>query len=407
MSLTFSHPLRTFTSSGNHVARLRASAWRNAPLTCTRFQSSSSTQQSKLADIDPEVRTYIYGHMLTIPWTIESGWGAPQIQPSRRLPRWTACAGTQFHRVTLCSNIFEGMKAYKDAQGQVRMFRPDMNMKRMNTSANRIALPTFDGSALLKLIKDLIRLDQHWIPTEPGHSLYIRPTLIGTQRAIGVSPPNEALLFVILSPVGPYYPNGFKPVALYGTTEYVRAAPGGTGAFKLGVNYAPGILPQTQAAEKGYAQNLWLHGPEHYLTEVGTMNMLVVFRKDDGGYELVTPPLDGMILPGITRDSVLTLAREHASGKYTIPGLPKNITVSERPVTMKEVKEASLSGKLVELFGAGTAAVISPVDKIGYLGEDVHIPTGEDGMGPISRGIWTELVGRQTGAIPSDWSVVV
>ena len=181
----------------------------------------------------------------------------------------------------------------------------------------------------------------------------------------------------------------------------------GTGAFKLGVNYAPGILPQKEAAKQGYAQNLWLHGPEHLLTEVGTMNMFVVFRKPDGSHELVTPPLDGMILPGVTRDSVLTLAREHNSGKYTIPGLPANLTVSERPVSMKEVKEASLNGSLVELFGAGTAAVISPVDKIGYLGEDVHVPTGPDGMGPISRPIWKELVGRQTGAIKSDWSVVI
>jgi len=245
------------------------------------------------------------------------------------------------------------------------------------------------------------------VPKETGHSLYIRPTLIGTQKAIGVCPPTEALLFVICSPVGPYYPQGFKPVSLYGTTEYIRAAPGGTGAYKLGVNYAPGVMPQKVAAMKGYAQNLWLHGPEHHLTEVGTMNMFAVFTTGNGDMELVTPPLDGMILPGVTRDSVLTLAREHASGKKRLTNMPDRLTVSERPVTMKEVKEASQSGRLVELFGTGTAAVISPVDKIGYLGEDVYIPTGADGMGPISRPIWTELVGRQTGAIPSEWSVVV
>lgn len=153
---------------------------------------------------------------------------------------------------------------------------------------------------MLEVIKQLIRLDKDWIPREPGHSLYVRPTLstyfhtthtiartnhattVGTQKAIGVGPPSEALFFVILSPVGPYYPKGFKPVSLYGTTEFVRAAPGGTGAYKLGVNYAPGILPQKQAAEQGYAQNLWLHGPDHHLTEVGTMNMFVVFKKPDG-----------------------------------------------------------------------------------------------------------------------------
>ncbi|KAJ7630696.1 aminotransferase [Roridomyces roridus] len=299
------------------------------------------------------------------------------------------------------------MKAYRDEEGNVTLFRPDMNMKRMNRSAQRIALPTFNGDALLELIKQLIRIDKHWIPKEPGHSLYVRPTLIGTQKAIGVSPPNEALLFVILSPVGPYYPAGFKPIALYGTTEFVRAAPGGTGAYKLGVNYAPGVLPQKSAVALGYAQNLWLHGEEHYLTEVGTMNMFVVLKTEDGSTELVTPPLDGMILPGVTRDSVLTLAREHASGKYPLGELADKLIVSERPVTMKEIKDAAASGRLVEMFGAGTAVVISPVDRIGYLGEDIHIPTGEDGMGPVSRPIWKELVGRQWGTIRSEWSVPV
>ncbi|KAF8168343.1 branched-chain amino acid aminotransferase II [Crassisporium funariophilum] len=372
-------------------------------VTPSRLEVTRTTQPKPL----PESSTLKFGHtftdhMLTIPWHVDSGWGAPQI--SRYGPLALEPSSTVLH---YAQTIFEGMKAYRHENGRVTLFRPDMNMKRMNTSATRIALPTFDGVALLECIKELIRIDKSWIPLEPGHSLYVRPTLIGTQKAIGVGPPNEALLFVILSPVGPYYPNGFKPVSLYGTTEFVRAAPGGTGAFKLGVNYAPGILPQKEAAKHGYAQNLWLHGPEHYLTEVGTMNMFVVFHKDGGGYELVTPPLDGMILPGVTRDSVLTLAREHASGSNPLRGLTGGLTVSERPVTMKEVKEASHAGKLVELFGAGTAAVISPVDKIGYLGEDVHIPTGEGGMGPVSRPIWAELVGRQTGTIPSDWSVIV
>lgn len=341
-------------------------------------------------------------HMLTIPWNVISGWGVPRIQPYGPLSLEPSCTVLHY-----AQTIFEGMKAYRHENGQVTLFRPDMNMKRMNTSAARIALPNFDGEALLETIKELIRIDKSWIPKEPGHSLYVRPTMIGTQRAVGVGPPNEALLFVILSPVGPYYPDGFKPVSLFGTTEYVRATPGGTGAYKLGVNYAPGILPQKEAAALGYAQNLWLHGPEHYLTEVGTMNLFVVFMKADGVMELVSPPLDGMILPGVTRDSVLALARAHSAGTHRLENLPEKLTVSERPVTMREVKDASMSGSLVELFGAGTAAVISPVDRIGYLGEDVLIPTGSDGMGPISRPIWQELVGRQTGAIPSEWSVVV
>ena len=205
------------------------------------------------------------------------------------------------------------------------------------------------------------------------------------------------MLFVILSPVGPYYPNGFKPVSLYGTTEYICAAPGGafiashllqyltlTHSFiwsrhrrlQVGCQLHARILPQKKAALQGYEQNLWLHGPEHYLTEVGTMNLFVVLRKDNGGqfstihagtcahsssltqgFELITPPLDGMILPGVTRDSVLTLAREHSSNSNRLSGLPDDLTVSERPVTMLEVKEASESGKLVELFGAGMSSL--------------------------------------------------
>ncbi|KAI5123590.1 hypothetical protein M0805_003408 [Coniferiporia weirii] len=355
----------------------------------------------------PPTSSLVFGqvftdHMLTIPWSAAKGWDAPQILPYGPLSLEPSCTVLHY-----AQTLFEGMKAYRDENGKVSLFRPDMNMKRMVTSAKRIALPTFNGDALLELIKELVRIDKHWIPQVSGHSLYIRPTLIGTQKAIGVGPPNEALLFVICSPVGPYYPQGFKPVALYGTTEFSRASPGGTGGYKLGANYAPGVVPQKTAAEKGYAQNLWLYGPEHYLTEVGTMNMFIVFRKDNGALELVTPPLDGMILPGITRDSVLALAREHASGANTLSELTSELIVSERPVTMSEVKAASSAGTLVELFGSGTAAVISPVDRIGYLGEDVLVPTGPDGMGPVSRVIWRELVGRQFGTIPSEWSVTV
>ncbi|KII93455.1 hypothetical protein PLICRDRAFT_49502 [Plicaturopsis crispa FD-325 SS-3] len=341
-------------------------------------------------------------HMLTIPWNSSKGWGVPQIGPYA--PLTLDPASTVLHYAQC---LFEGLKAYRDANGKVTLFRPDMNMKRMNRSAQRIALPTFNGDALVELIKELVRIDKDWIPRDPGHSLYVRPAMIGTQTTIGISPPNDALLFVIASPVGPYYPKGFKPVALYGTTEYTRAAPGGTGAYKLGANYAPAVVAQKDAAKLGYVQNLWLHGPEHYLTEVGTMNMFIAFKRDDGALELVTPPLDGMILPGVTRDSVLALARSHVDGTKRLPNLPENLVVSERPVTMAEVKQAAAKGQLVELFGAGTAAVISPVDRIGYMGEDVLIPTGPDGMGPISRPIWEELVGIQMGSIPSPWSVVV
>ncbi|KAI0374357.1 branched-chain amino acid aminotransferase II [Pilatotrama ljubarskyi] len=362
------------------------------------------TQQPKRP---PPPSSLVFGHtftdhMLTVPWRILEGWGKPKIQPYG--PLSVEPSATVFHYAHC---LFEGLKAYRDPNGKVTLFRPDMNMKRMNTSAERIAMPTFNGEAMVELMKQLVRLDKHWIPDQPGYSLYIRPTMIGTQPALGIAPPKEALLFVICSPVGPYYPQGFKPVALYGTTEYTRASPGGIGAYKLGANYAAGVAAQKAAAAKGYVQNLWLHGPEHHITEVGTMNAFVVFKQSDGSFELVTPSLDGIILPGVTRDSVLALAREHQAGKVRVPELTDKLVVTERPVTMKEVKEAAQKGNLVEFFGTGTAAVISPVDRIGYLGEDVHIPTGPDGMGPVSRPLWKLLTAIQTGAVPHPWAVEV
>ncbi|KAG1739152.1 aminotransferase [Suillus paluster] len=357
-------------------------------------------------------------HMLRIPWNDATGWGAPSIQPFGDLN--LSPSTTMIH---YAQSLFEGMKAYMHEDGTVTLFRPDMNMKRMNTSAQRLLLPvrsillsrtgvqtfsqTFNGNALIECIKELITLDRKWIPQEPGHSLYIRPTLIATNSALVIAPPKEALLFVITSPVGPYYPHGFKPVPLYGTTEYIRAAPGGIGAYKLGANYGPSVVAQNKAAKQGYAQNLWLHGPEHWLTEAGIMNLFVVIKDRDGFSELITPPLDGMILPGVTRDSVLALARNHVSGVKRLQGLPDAIKVSERPVAMGEIIQSSQEGRLVELFGTGTAAVITPVERIGYNGCDIMIPTGHDGMGPVSRSLWTELVGIQTGAIKSDWNYVV
>jgi len=387
----------------------------------TRWMSNSKSQSS-LSDIEhgrleihktttpkklPALKSLKFGHsfsdhMLLIPWKSSRGWGTPKLQPYGALS--LDPSSTVFHYAQC---IFEGLKAYRNKNGKVTLFRPDLNMARMNLSAERLALPTFNGAALLDLIKELVRLDRHWIPQEDGHSLYIRPAMIGTQNTVGISPPDSALLFVICSPVGPYYPDGFKPVALHGTTEYVRAYPGGTGAYKIGANYAPGVLPQKQAAKLGYVQNLWLTGPEHNLTEVGTMNLFVVFRQTDGTFELVTPPLDGMILPGVTRDSILSIARSHAAGKLRIPNLTPKLVVSERGVTMKEVCDAVQSGRLVEMFGAGTAAIVSPVNKIGYEGKDIEIPVEGDGMGPVSRPIWADLVARQTGEIESDWSVVV
>ncbi|PWY99367.1 branched-chain amino acid aminotransferase II [Testicularia cyperi] len=353
----------------------------------------------------PPSQSLIFGkhfsdHMLSIPWNSATGWDAPRIHPYT--PLQLDPSAVIFH---YAPSLFEGMKAYKDVNGKIRLFRPDMNMKRMNTSAARIALPTFEGEQLTTLIKKLVALDKHWIPSEPGHSLYIRPALIGTEAVLGVHPTNDALLFVITSPVGPYYKTGFKPVALEADPNKVRAWPGGTGHFKLGGNYAPGILPQLEAATRGYQQNLWLYGENHLLTEVGTMNLFVALKRADH-IELVTPPLNGMILPGVTRDSILHIAKDHIDGKFPLDSLPKDLKVVEREISMHEVIKAEADGTLLEMFGAGTAAIVSPVDRVGFQGKDIHIPA-ENGIGPIAKAMLDRMSDIQLGRTEHPWSVVI
>lgn len=301
-------------------------------------------------------------HMLTIEWTMDKGWGAPVIKPYGPISLDPACC--VFH---YAFELFEGLKAYRTEDGKVTMFRPDKNMERMNKSATRICLPSFDSEELIKSIGKLIEEDKHLVPQGQGYSLYIRPTMIGTTDGLGVGHPDRALLYVITSPVGPYYKTGFKAVKLLATDFATRAWPGGVGDKKLGANYAPCILPQLQAAEKGYQQNLWLFGPEKYITEVGTMNVFFVFKDSKTGKkELVTAPLDGTILEGVTRDSILSLARERLDSKEW--------EVNERYYTITEVAERSKKGELVEAFGSGTAAVVSPIKEIGWQGEDIQVP---------------------------------
>jgi branched-chain amino acid aminotransferase len=323
-------------------------------------------------------------HMFMVEWHIQQGWGIPKIVPYGPLSLEPSCS--VFHYGIEC---FEGTKAYKDTKGCIRLFRPMENMERMNLSAARLALPTFDPNEFLECIKSLVRLDANYIPEEKGYSLYIRPTFIATTPALGVNPPKDALLYVITSPVGPYYPSGFKPVSLYADEENVRAWPGGMGQYKVGLNYAPGILPQVKAAEKGYSQILWLLND--YLTEVGTMNFFLFWINKKGERELITPPLDGTILPGVTRKSILELAQEWNEFKVT-----------EAPFTMTQVVEALNEGRIIEAFGAGTAAVVSP---------DYHIPLGNNNnnsAGELTQRFWDTILGIQYGEIPKkEWSIVI
>lgn len=333
--------------------------------------------------------------MLTVEWDKTTGWGAPSIHPYQNLSLDPATC--VFHYAFEC---FEGMKAYKDKQGQIRLFRPDKNMERFNKSAARIALPTFTPAAMIDLIARLAKVDERFIPDQRGYSLYLRPTMIGTQKTLGVGPPGSALLYVIASPVGPYYPTGFKAISLEATDYAVRAWPGGVGDKKLGANYAPCIVPQREAMSRGFQQNLWLFGEEEYVTEVGTMNMFVAMKdKETGQKELVTAPLDGTILEGVTRDSILSLARERLA--------PEGWKISERKYTMKDLSEASEEGRLLEVFGAGTAAIVSPVRTISWKGKLVDCglkKTEESGAIALKMKEWMEA--RQYGDEEHEWSYV-
>ncbi|KAI0868768.1 branched-chain amino acid aminotransferase [Hypoxylon argillaceum] len=409
---------RALRASASPITTLRASSQHALPaLQAARWYSihPGAVSTAKPLDIDPtkltiqktkepkslvDPSTLVFGrnftdHMLTIEWTQTDGWRAPTIQPYQNLSLDPATC--VFHYGFEC---FEGMKAYKDASGAVRLFRPDMNMARFNKSAARIALPTFSPTALTSLISRLATLEARFIPRERGYSLYLRPTLIGTQATLGVGPPGSALLFVIASPVGPYYPTGFRAVALEATDYAVRAWPGGVGDKKLGANYAPCVLPQLEAASRGFQQNLWLFGPEQHVTEVGTMNLFVALRDAETGQkELLTAPLDGTILEGVTRDSILALARERL--------VPEGWRVSERKITMAAVAAASAEGRLLEVFGAGTAAIVSPVRTISWKGQAVDCGLNEqEESGEIALRMKAWIEARQYGDEEHEWSYV-
>ncbi len=331
--------------------------------------------------------------MLSIEWTASKGWLAPRITPYQNLSLDPATC--VFHYAFEC---FEGMKAYKNSEGRVRLFRPDKNMARLNRSCARIALPTFGHQALIDLLKKFSTMEQRFIPAERGYSLYLRPTMIGTQRTLGVGPPGSALLFVIASPVGPYYPTGFKAVSLEATDYAVRAWPGGVGNMKLGANYAPCIVPQLEAAKRGFHQNLWLFGEEEFVTEVGTMNFFVaIMDKETGKNTLMTAPLDGTILEGVVRDSVLDLARELL--------IPEGWDVLEEKFTMQDLATASDEGRLIEAFGTGTAAVVSPVRNISWKGRliDCGLKEGSE-VGDITKRMKDWIEGIQYGDEEHPWS---
>lgn len=325
---------------------------------------------------------YFTDHMLVMDY-VAGKWQEPEIVPYADIPFDPSTNVLHYGQ-----GIFEGMKAYK-SNGKITLFRPMENMKRMNNSAERLCMPTFDSEKVLEAIMELVKIDQDWIPTEYGTSLYIRPTMIAFDKMLGVHPAHNYKFFVILSPVGSYYANGLAPTKILVEEHYVRVALGGTGEAKCMGNYAASLLAGMLANEKGYDQALWLDAQERkYVEEVGAMNMFFVING-----EVITPALVGSILPGVTRKSVIELLKSE--------GIP----VTERRISIEEVAEAYEKGTLDEAFGSGTAAVISPVGTLGYKGKDLIINGGE--MGKISSLLYDKLTGIQYSRLPDPFGWIV
>lgn len=277
--------------------------------------------------------------------------------------------------------IFEGTKAYKNKEGEIRLFRPRENFLRLNNSADRVCIPPVDVDFVLDALSKLVLMEKDWIPSDEGTALYIRPSIIATDSALGVHAAHNYIFFIILSPVGAYYAHGLEPVGLYVEQEYVRASKGGTGHHKVAGNYAASLKAGEKAIQMGYDQVMWLDSKEHkYVEEVGSMNIFFVL-----GGKVVTPMLGGSILPGITRKSVIELLKS------------EGMEVEERLVPIKEVIDGIKNGTCTEIFGTGTAAVISPVGKVGYEGKDYIVGGGK--MGEISRFTYDRVTGIQTGKI--------
>ncbi|XP_076450342.1 branched-chain-amino-acid aminotransferase, cytosolic-like isoform X2 [Babylonia areolata] len=383
-----------------HLSSLRCrvlrSGLRLASTSCSTFKYEDlEVVLTKKPQRKPDNNRLMFGHhfsdhMLTVDWSEKDGWTRPLIHPVEEL-RIHPGAKVLHYAVEL----FEGIKAYRCQDGKVRIFRPMENMKRMLDTSQRASLPMFDGAELNKCMKKLISIDKEWAPRAPKCSLYVRPTIIGTEPTLGVSTSNQAKLFVLVGPVGPYFPTGFKPVTLLADPQFVRAWPGGCGAYKMGANYAPTIHIQDIAVkEQDCQQVLWLFGEDHMLTEVGTMNLFIYWINEQGEEELLTPPLNGLILPGVTRKSLLELAREWNEFK-----------VSERNITMREFTKALTENRIKEVFGSGTACVVCPVERIKYLCETLDIPTMKEAK--LTNRFHKHLSDIQYGYIPHPWMEAV
>jgi branched-chain amino acid aminotransferase len=339
----------------------------------------AAQRQTKLAD--PGFGRYFTDHMATVEWSESDGWHSPQILPYG--PLALDPATMVFH---YGQEIFEGLKAYRQPDGSVSLFRPEENARRFQRSAARLALPELPEELFLGSIEALVRQDRDWVPVQEGESLYLRPFMISTEVGLGVRPSATALYVLIASPAGSYFKGGVQPVTVWISTEFVRAAPGGTGEAKCGGNYAASLVAQRQASAAGCDQVVWLDAVERrWVEEMGGMNLYFV-RGSGSNAEVMTPELTGTLLPGVTRTSLLTVASD------------LGYRVSEGRINVEEWRDAVASGEITEVFACGTAAVITPVGKVkSDSGEWVH---GDGTPGPVTVRLREALLGIQSGMAP-------
>ncbi|MDQ2845283.1 MAG: branched-chain amino acid aminotransferase [Actinomycetota bacterium] len=356
-----------------------------------REANPSPASDERVAEIlgAPGFGKYFTDHMVVIDWDAEAGW-----HDARLVPYGPFTIDPAMMVLHYGQEIFEGLKAYHQPDGSIAAFRPSENAARLNRSAARMAMPELPEELFLQSLRELVTVDKRWVPTEPSTSLYLRPFMFASEVALGVRPAKSVTYCLIASPSSGYFAKGAAPVTVWWSTEYVRAAPGGTGAAKTGGNYAASLLAQAQAAEKGCDQVVWLDALErHWIEEMGTNNLCFVFSSADadGGVEVVTPELNGSLLPGITRDSVMQLARD------------LGYTATERRISTDEWSKTVENGEMTEVFGCGTAAVITPVGAVKHAEGEFQIAGGEPGA--VSMQLRDALTSIQQGTAPDthDW----
>ena len=351
----------------------------------THLEHPCTASAERVAEVlaAPGFGRHFTDHMVTVRWDAAQGWHDPTVEAYAPLAMDPASAVLHY-----AQSIFEGLKAYRQPDGTVATFRPLVNAERMRNSARRLAMPPLPDDLFLGSLSELVAADERWVPAAGGEdSLYLRPFMIASSVGLGVAPASEYLYLAIASPAGAYFPRGLAPVSVWLSTDYVRAAPGGTGEAKCGGNYAASLAAQAEASGHGCDQVVWLDAIEHrWVEEMGGMNLFFVFTDAAGAVEVVTPELSGALLPGVTRDSLLALAAENGA------------TVTERRISTDEWEKEVAAGHLTEVFACGTAAVITPVGSVKYDGGAFDV--GDGTPGPVTQRLREQLTAIQRGTAP-------